>query len=77
MHSQISGTVDFREANDEACLARIRALVDKMGARGRVPSISKEARAAPLSTAQDVYGIFDSDPARQLRHARDHRTHRR
>src|ERR1700731_4155398 len=31
MHSAISGTVDFREPNDEACLARIRALVDKMG----------------------------------------------
>ena len=31
MHAQISGTVDFREPDDEACLARIRALVDKMG----------------------------------------------
>src|SRR5436305_3626464 len=26
MHAQISGTVDFREPNDEACIARIRAL---------------------------------------------------
>src|SRR5258708_12308176 len=32
MHAQISGTVDFREPDDDACLARIRALVDKMGA---------------------------------------------
>src|ERR1700693_2469576 len=31
MHAQISGTVDFREKNDDACIARIRALVDKMG----------------------------------------------
>src|SRR5437868_812742 len=31
MHAQISGTVDFREADDEACLKRVRALVDKMG----------------------------------------------
>src|ERR1700756_3956575 len=31
MHAEISGTVDFREPNDEACLERIRALVDKMG----------------------------------------------
>src|SRR5258707_11419628 len=30
MHSQISGTVDFREPDDESCLKRIRALVDKM-----------------------------------------------
>src|SRR5271154_4955608 len=31
MHSAISGTVDFREPNDEACIGRIRALVDKIG----------------------------------------------
>src|SRR3954466_13559877 len=31
MHSEISGTVDFREPDDESCIARIRALVDKMG----------------------------------------------
>src|SRR5215475_2064751 len=30
--AQISGTVDFREPDDDACIARIRALVDKMGA---------------------------------------------
>src|ERR1039457_2154047 len=33
MHSAISGTVDFREPNDEACLARIRSLIDKWGDR--------------------------------------------
>jgi 3-methylcrotonyl-CoA carboxylase beta subunit len=32
MHSQVSGTVDFREPDDDSCIARIRALVDKMGA---------------------------------------------
>src|SRR5215471_13909735 len=33
MHSEISGTVDFREPDDKACIARIRLLVDKMGHR--------------------------------------------
>ncbi len=28
MHAQISGTVDFREPTDEACLERLRSLVD-------------------------------------------------
>src|SRR3954466_393025 len=37
MHSEISGTVDFREANDEACLGRIRSIVDKMGYRDPAP----------------------------------------
>src|SRR5512143_2084507 len=30
MHAEISGTVDYREPNDESCIARIRSLVDKM-----------------------------------------------
>ena len=34
MHSEVSGTVDFREADDEACLRRLRSLVGRMGARG-------------------------------------------
>jgi len=38
MHSQISGTVDFRELDDESCLKRIRALVDKMARRTRPSS---------------------------------------
>ncbi len=33
MHAQISGTVDFREPDDEACIKRIRALADKIGHR--------------------------------------------
>lgn len=28
MHAEISGTIDFKEPNDEACLARLRSLVD-------------------------------------------------
>src|ERR1700691_1570375 len=31
MHAQVSGTVDFREPNDEACLERIRSLVGMGG----------------------------------------------
>ncbi|MEO6923754.1 MAG: carboxyl transferase domain-containing protein, partial [Bryocella sp.] len=33
MHSEISGTVDFREPNDEACIERLRSLVGKFGSR--------------------------------------------
>src|SRR4030088_1525740 len=35
MHSAISGTVDFREPNDEACLGRIRSIIEKWGYRRR------------------------------------------
>jgi len=38
MHSEISGTVDFKEPNDHLCLARMRSLVGKMGGRRVVSS---------------------------------------
>ena len=64
MHAQISGTVDFREPNDEACLARIRALVDKMGAPP-APIFNKTASREPLFPADEIYGIYSSDPGKQ------------
>ena len=64
MHSQISGTVDFREPNDEACIARIRALVDKVGAPSPSPFSHVQARE-PLYSGDEIYGIFSSDPAKQ------------
>jgi len=64
MHSQVSGTVDFRELDDEACLARIRALVDKMGAPDP-PIFSRTATREPLFPAEEIYGIFSSDAGKQ------------
>ena len=64
MHAQISGTVDFREPDDGACVARIRALVDKMGAPSPSP-FSHVAPHEPLYAADEIYGIFSSDPAKQ------------
>src|SRR5213080_1323140 len=54
MHSAISGTVDFREPNDEACLARIRALVDKMGSPDP-PVFSHTASREPIFPAEEIY----------------------
>ena len=64
MHSQISGTVDFREPDDEHCIARIRSLVDKMGNR-QLGVFDRKASREPLYPAEEIYGIFDDDPARQ------------
>jgi acetyl-CoA carboxylase carboxyltransferase component len=64
MHAQISGTVDFREPDDDACIARIRALADKMGAANRAP-FSHVASRPPAQSAEEIYGIFSSDPAKQ------------
>src|SRR5437867_1036013 len=64
MHAQISGTADFREPDDDACLARIRALVDKMGAANSAP-FSHTASREPLYSGENIYGIFSSDPGKQ------------
>ncbi len=64
MHAQISGTVDFREPDDEHCIARIRSLVDKMGNR-QLGVFDRKPSRVPLYPAEETYGIFDDDPARQ------------
>jgi 3-methylcrotonyl-CoA carboxylase beta subunit len=64
MHAEISGTVDFREPDDESCLVRIRALVDKMGHPLAARFDYRESEN-PSFPPEDVYGIFSSDPARQ------------
>ena len=64
MHAQISGTVDFREPNDDACIGRIRALVDKIGAPNPSPFSHIPSRE-PLYSAEEIYGIFSDNPAKQ------------
>jgi 3-methylcrotonyl-CoA carboxylase beta subunit len=63
MHSAISGTVDFREPNDEACLARIRTIVEKWGYRRQSPWDRKKPED-PALAAEEIYGIYDSSPGR-------------
>jgi 3-methylcrotonyl-CoA carboxylase beta subunit len=64
MHAQISGTVDFREPDDDQCITRIRSLVDKMGNR-QLGVFDRKPPREPLYPAEEIYGIFDSDPSRQ------------
>jgi 3-methylcrotonyl-CoA carboxylase beta subunit len=63
MHSAISGTVDYREPNDEACITRIRSIVEKWGYRRQSPWDRKKPEP-PRMAAEEIYGIFDSSPAR-------------
>jgi len=63
MHAAISGTVDYREPNDEACIARIRAMVEKWGYRRQSPWDRKQP-AEPALAAEEIYGIYDPSPGR-------------
>jgi 3-methylcrotonyl-CoA carboxylase beta subunit len=64
MHAQVSGTVDFREPDDDACLKRIRALVDKIGHHPAAPFDHKAAKP-PAYPSEEIYGMFSSNPAKQ------------
>jgi 3-methylcrotonyl-CoA carboxylase beta subunit len=64
MHAQVSGTVDFREPDDAACLERIRSLVSMAGHPAEA-RFDHTAPKPPSYPADEIYGIFSSDPARQ------------
>jgi 3-methylcrotonyl-CoA carboxylase beta subunit len=63
MHAAISGTVDFREPSDEACLQRIRAIIDKWGYRRQSPWDRRKPEP-PALPAEEIYGIYDSSSSR-------------
>ncbi len=63
MHSAVSGTVDFHEPNDEACIARIRSLVDKWGYRRQSPW-DRRKPVDPAMPAEEIFGVYDISPAR-------------
>jgi acetyl-CoA carboxylase carboxyltransferase component len=74
MHAEVSGTVDFKEKDDEACVERLRSLVGRLGQRtenreqrsGEVFSrVEFDAeRDKPLYAEEDLYGLMDPDPAK-------------
>jgi 3-methylcrotonyl-CoA carboxylase beta subunit len=63
MHSAISGTVDFREPNDEVCINRIRSLIEKWGYR-RQSLWDRKKPVDPAMPAEEIYGAYDASPAR-------------
>jgi 3-methylcrotonyl-CoA carboxylase beta subunit len=64
MHAQISGTIDYHEKDDEACIERLRRLIElarpddpKLAA----PFVRKES-IEPARAASDLYEMLDADP---------------
>ncbi|MEO6815195.1 MAG: acyl-CoA carboxylase subunit beta [Edaphobacter sp.] len=76
MHSEISGTVDFKEPNDHLCIARLRSLVGKLGSPAKAPFNVVEFDAvkdAPKYAAEELYGLIDPDPAKAATNVYDMR----
>ncbi len=64
MHAQISGTIDYHEPDDAACLARLRSLIEL--ARPDEPQppapFVRKASAEPARSPRDLYELVDPDP---------------
>jgi acetyl-CoA carboxylase carboxyltransferase component len=54
MHAAISGTVDFREPNDEACLARLRSLVDLLPEPKPTTFVGSSSDSPPVDRVYDL-----------------------
>jgi acetyl-CoA carboxylase carboxyltransferase component len=67
MHSEISGTVDFKEPNDHLCLARLRSLVSRLGHGPSAPfdrASFDPQQDLPRFASQELYALLDPDPVK-------------
>jgi acetyl-CoA carboxylase carboxyltransferase component len=63
MHAAISGTIDFKEKDDQACISRLRSLVAKSSDAG--PESSKVRVKTAARNATDLYTLFTDKPGVQ------------
>ena len=64
MHAEISGTIDFREVDDPACISRLQRLMLQCSAartRPEPPFSSAEPERAP----QEIFDVFKPEPGSQ------------
>jgi 3-methylcrotonyl-CoA carboxylase beta subunit len=63
MHAAISGTIDFREPDDDAALARVRALAAMLPVDPRAAQFRRVVPVAPARSPEDIYQVVS--PERQ------------
>ncbi|HCT45236.1 MAG: methylcrotonoyl-CoA carboxylase [Phycisphaerae bacterium] len=63
MHASISGTIDFKEPDDDACIQRLRSLVAKYP-DSNLEEIT-ESHVQAYRDAGDVYEVFTDKPGQQ------------
>jgi acetyl-CoA carboxylase carboxyltransferase component len=61
MHAAVSGTIDFREPDDPACLERLRRLIDTLPPDRRAVSPDAEPGRPP----SDLYTLFTGSPRQE------------
>ena len=63
MHAAVSGTIDFREPDDDAALDRVRALAAMLPTDPRAPQFRRETPIAPARPPEEIYQVVS--PQRQ------------
>jgi acetyl-CoA carboxylase carboxyltransferase component len=64
MHAAVSGTIDYHEPDDAACLRRIRSLAGMMGERPRGP-FDRQPPEPPAYDAREIHGIVSRAPTHE------------
>ncbi|HEY2761565.1 MAG TPA: carboxyl transferase domain-containing protein, partial [Pirellulales bacterium] len=64
MHAQVSGTIDYRDPTDEACLERLRRLTAAVRADDTQPSppFRREETKPPQRPASDLHHVLSGNP---------------
>ncbi|HTN77033.1 MAG TPA: acyl-CoA carboxylase subunit beta [Pirellulaceae bacterium] len=67
MHASISGTIDFREPNDDTCLEHLRALVAQGPTDRSEPPrpFSRQPAVAAARAGDDLYQLISTDARRE------------
>jgi 3-methylcrotonyl-CoA carboxylase beta subunit len=72
MHASISGTIDFREKDDDACLERLRSLMGRhgsggLGGTGFQPVLTQATKSTTEAerATDEIYAAFSDKPGSQ------------
>ena len=62
MHAEISGTIDFKEPDDDSALKRLRSLIEMIPEDSRAKEFRCDEVVDPAPTGRDIYETVPIDP---------------
>jgi 3-methylcrotonyl-CoA carboxylase beta subunit len=65
MHATVSGTIDFREPDDAACLKRLRSLAAAIPEDIQAPQFRREESIPPARVSEDISQVFPVNPQQE------------
>ncbi|MEX2288447.1 MAG: acyl-CoA carboxylase subunit beta [Planctomycetaceae bacterium] len=65
MHASISGTIDFHEPDDDACIKRLRSLAATLPEGPRSELFRRSESVVPSRPLDDIVNIYPTDPQQQ------------